>query len=195
MSPSMMPTRLPSFASAMARLTATVVLPTPPLPAPTAMMLRMPAIGARPPPGATADRTAAVMSTSTDVTPATPPIAAAAWLRSCSFTGHAGAVSSIVTATGPPSSATRFTKPRLTMSLWRSGSWTTRRASRTAASVTGDERENIRPLYRAARLLYRAPRSGALGRPDLLLGHFAEVGQLEALALERAEHAVQPDAE
>src|SRR3954465_4587444 len=48
MSPSMMPTRLPSFASAMARLTATVVLPTPPLPAPTAMMLRMPGIRARP---------------------------------------------------------------------------------------------------------------------------------------------------
>src|SRR5215203_3944183 len=84
--------------------------------------------------------------------------------------------------------ATRFTNPRLTMSLWRSGSWTTRRASSTAVSVTGDERENIPPLYRAGR-------SRALGRPDLLLGDFAEVGQLEALALERAEHAIEPDPE
>src|SRR3954471_19329987 len=187
MSPSMMPTRLPSFASAMARLTATVVLPTPPLPAPTAMMLRMPGIGARPPPGATADRTAAVMSTSTDVTPATPPIAAAAWLRSCSFTGHAGVVSSIVTATAPPSMATRFTKPRLTMSLWRSGSWTTRRASRTAASVTAGAREDMPAFYRAG------PRSRAVRRPDLLLGDFPDVGQLEAFALEGAEHAVEPE--
>ena len=78
MSPSMMPTRLPSLASAIARLTATVVLPTPPLPAPTAMMLRMPGIGARPPSGSAADRTMAVISTSTDVTPATPRMAAAA---------------------------------------------------------------------------------------------------------------------
>src|SRR4030095_6254184 len=72
MSPSMMPTRLPSFASAMARWTATVVLPPPPLPAPTAMMLRIPGIGARPPSGTAAERTMAVMSTSTDVTPARP---------------------------------------------------------------------------------------------------------------------------
>ena len=37
MSPSRMPTRLPQRASAMARFTDTVVLPTPPFPAPTAM--------------------------------------------------------------------------------------------------------------------------------------------------------------
>ena len=33
------------------------------------------------------------------------------------------------------------------MSLWRSGSWTTRSASSTAASVTADVRENIRLVY------------------------------------------------
>ena len=38
----MMPTRLPHLASAIARLTATVVLPTPPLPAPTAMTFLTP---------------------------------------------------------------------------------------------------------------------------------------------------------
>jgi hypothetical protein len=37
MSPSMMPTRPPHFANAIARFTATVVLPTPPFPAPTAI--------------------------------------------------------------------------------------------------------------------------------------------------------------
>ena len=45
MSPSMMPTLLPHLASAIARLTATVVLPTPPLPAPTAMTFLTPGIG------------------------------------------------------------------------------------------------------------------------------------------------------
>ena len=48
MSPSIMPTRLPHLASAIARFTATVVLPTPPLPAPTAMMFFTPSTGARP---------------------------------------------------------------------------------------------------------------------------------------------------
>ena len=43
----MMPTLLPHFASAIARLTATVVLPTPPLPAPTAMTFFTPGIGCR----------------------------------------------------------------------------------------------------------------------------------------------------
>ena len=48
MSPSMMPTLLPHCDSASARLTATVVLPTPPLPAPTAMMFLTPGTAARP---------------------------------------------------------------------------------------------------------------------------------------------------
>src|SRR6266850_36910 len=45
MSPSRMPTRPPQRASASARFTATVVLPTPPLPAPTAMMFFTPGGG------------------------------------------------------------------------------------------------------------------------------------------------------
>src|SRR6267143_598542 len=54
MSPSMMPTLLPHCDSASARLTATVVLPTPPLPAPTAMMFLTPGTAARPAAGSTA---------------------------------------------------------------------------------------------------------------------------------------------
>ena len=45
MSPSSIPTRLPRCASATARFTATVVLPTPPLPAPTAMTFFTPGTG------------------------------------------------------------------------------------------------------------------------------------------------------
>ena len=46
MSPSIIATRLPIWLSAIARFTATVVLPTPPLPAPTAMMFFTPGTGA-----------------------------------------------------------------------------------------------------------------------------------------------------
>ncbi len=52
-----MPTRLPQRASDSARFTATVVLPTPPLPAPTAMTFFTPASGGRPVSGADAERT------------------------------------------------------------------------------------------------------------------------------------------
>ncbi len=47
-----MPTRLPHLASASARFTATVVLPTPPLPAPTAMTFFTPGSGGWPVSGA-----------------------------------------------------------------------------------------------------------------------------------------------
>ena len=67
----MMPTRLPHFASAIARLTATVVLPTPPLPAPTAMMFFTPGTGCRGAVGADRSRTRALICTSTAVTPGT----------------------------------------------------------------------------------------------------------------------------
>ena len=60
-----MPTRLPHRASASARFTATVVLPTPPLPAPTAMTFFTPGSGGTPCLGADADRTFAVSFTST----------------------------------------------------------------------------------------------------------------------------------
>ncbi len=48
MSPSIIATRPPAWLSAIARFTATVVLPTPPLPAPTAMMFLTPGTGAFP---------------------------------------------------------------------------------------------------------------------------------------------------
>ena len=69
MSPSRMPTRLPQRASDSARLTATVVLPTPPLPAPTAITFFTPGSGGRPVSGADADRTLAVSCTCTSATP------------------------------------------------------------------------------------------------------------------------------
>ena len=69
MSPSSSATRLPSLASATARLTAIVVLPTPPLPAPTAMMFLTPSTGVRPSSGRPTARTCAVISTATDETP------------------------------------------------------------------------------------------------------------------------------
>ena len=55
MSPSIIATRLPAWLSATARFTATVVLPTPPLPAPTAMMFFTPGTGALPESGDTVD--------------------------------------------------------------------------------------------------------------------------------------------
>ena len=57
MSPSSNPTRLPRSASATARFTATVVFPTPPLPAPTAMTFFAPGTATRVPSGMPADRT------------------------------------------------------------------------------------------------------------------------------------------
>ena len=68
MSPSIIATRLPNWLSAIARLTATVVLPTPPLPAPTAMMFFTPGTGVLPM-SPLVDRTCAVISISTEDTP------------------------------------------------------------------------------------------------------------------------------
>jgi hypothetical protein len=78
MSPSMMPTRLPQRANATARFTATVVFPTPPLPAPTAMTFFTPSIGARPASGPATARTLADICTSTASTPGSDRTAAVA---------------------------------------------------------------------------------------------------------------------
>ncbi len=45
-------------------------------------------------------------------------------------------MSSTVKSTSPPRTSTSFTNPRVTMSLWRSGSCTLRRAERTCSLVT-----------------------------------------------------------
>ena len=81
MSPSRIPTRLPQRASANARFTDTVVFPTPPFPAPTAITFFTPGIGGRPASGNTAARTFAVSCTFTSETPGTARTAAAAWSR------------------------------------------------------------------------------------------------------------------
>src|ERR1043166_4194980 len=136
MSASMMPTRLPAFASATARFTATVVLPTPPLPAPTAMMFFTPGSGARAPSPTPLERTLAVMLTSTALTPGIAITTALAWSRIWSFTGHAGVVNSIVNETVPALTLRSLTKPRLTMSRWRSGSSTALSAASTFSFST-----------------------------------------------------------
>src|SRR5436309_1859044 len=69
MSPSIMPTLLPHLASASARFTASVVLPTPPLPAPTAITFFTPGTGCRGPSAPAASRTRALVCTSTGQPP------------------------------------------------------------------------------------------------------------------------------
>src|SRR4029453_10973290 len=69
MSASIKPTLLPHFDNAIARLTATVVLPTPPLPAPTAITFFTPGTDCRDPSAPTASRTRALICTSTALTP------------------------------------------------------------------------------------------------------------------------------
>src|SRR5579859_4642888 len=124
MSASRSPTFAPDRRSDAARLTATVDLPTPPLPEPTAMACFTPGItcsGERPP---NAARTLAVILRSTAVTPGRPPTSSRAidWKRS--RTGHAGVVSSNTKLTRPESLTRRsLIMPRLTTSRPRSGSW------------------------------------------------------------------------
>src|SRR6185295_10825629 len=130
----MRPTRAPFLCRATARFTAVVDLPTPPFPAPTAMMLRMPGTAWRPkPPRAL---TSAVMVARAAVTPGRRRTIPSASAFISSLTGQAGVVSSIVKSTSPPATFTSFTKPRVTMSLWRSGSCTARRAARTCSWET-----------------------------------------------------------
>ena len=118
----MMPTLLPHCESASARFTATVVLPTPPLPAPTAMMFLTPGTAARPAAGS--DRLAdarAHLHVDRGHARQAACTAARAWSRIWSLTGHAGVVSSIVNATRPPSIFRSLMKPRLTMSRFKIG--------------------------------------------------------------------------
>ena len=124
-SPSITATRLPIWLSAIARLTATVVLPTPPFPAPTAMMFFTPATGVLAASTFDVERTCAVISISTAVTPGMAATACRACSRIWSFTGQAGVVSSIENATWPPVSMRRFLMNfSETISRLRSGSRT-----------------------------------------------------------------------
>src|SRR6188768_3669728 len=134
MSPSIIATRAPDWLSAMARLTATVVLPTPPLPAPTAMTFFTPGTGCFEMSPTAAGRTFAVIVTSTAVTPATRFAAAPAPSPTCCRHWEPKSGCSTLNDTRPPSIRRYFTCFSVTMSLPKSGSCTVRSASRTVFS-------------------------------------------------------------
>src|SRR5438309_3009001 len=139
MSASSRPTRAPEVCSDAARLTATVDLPTPPLPDATAMMCFTPGIAPVRAPPLKGLRTLAVIRRSTAVTPGIPLTrsCASAWKRS--RTGHAGVVSSNVKLTVPsPEIARSLIMPRLTTSRPRSGSLIAARTASTS-SLLGTE--------------------------------------------------------
>ena len=137
MSASRRPTEAPCILSATARLAATVDLPTPPLPDATSTMFLT--LGRRSvvPAPALLPRTWAPNSRASSETPrgvkarSTSPLI---W----SLRGHAGVVSSTVRDTLPSDTTRSFTMPRVTMSLWISGSCTVFKASITDSCVALD---------------------------------------------------------
>src|SRR6266516_5691573 len=136
MSASSRPTEAPLLRRAAARLTATVDLPTPPLPDATAIVCLTPGrisdgLGRR-----KAGRTLAVIRTSTPVTPASWPTASSACDLKRSRTGHAGVVSSKVKLTRPCwLTSISLIMPRLTTSRPRSGSLIVASASSTCCEL------------------------------------------------------------
>src|SRR6267378_3673806 len=136
MSASRRPTSAPAFLRAAARLTATVDLPTPPLPDATAIVCFTPgriSLGF----GRMKDwRTLAVIRTWTSLTPGISPTRSWAWVLKRSRTGHAGVVSSNVKLTLPCGlTSSSLIIPRLTTSRPRSGSWTVASTSSTCCNV------------------------------------------------------------
>src|SRR3989454_3767387 len=129
------PTFAPCRTRPTARLTATVVLPTPPLPLLTAMAFLT--VGMRL--SLSCERpccTVAVKSTSTFVTPGIAPTALSQLALISVLSGQAGVVSTTVNLTAPPSIFRSLTMLRVMRSLCSSGSITVRSASMTACSVT-----------------------------------------------------------
>src|SRR5918994_5267928 len=97
MSPSSTPTRAPSFDNATARFTDTVVLPTPPLPAPTAITFLTPGSGGLPCSGADTDLTTNVVVTATSLTPGSAPITSRTRAATASrFEGDGDAISTVI---------------------------------------------------------------------------------------------------
>src|SRR5438132_4678526 len=132
MSASSSPTEAPLLRSAAARLTATVDLPTPPLPEATAIVCLTPGRTSEGFGRMNAGRTLAVMRTSTPVTPGISPTATSACDLNRSLTGQAGVVSSKVKLTLPCGlTSSSLIMPRLTTSRPRSGSLMRPSASRT----------------------------------------------------------------
>ena len=111
---------------------ATVLLPTPPFPAPTRTMFFTPGVSC---PCATpgAERTWAPQVTSTRLNPA-PSSAAFTSLPMTSLSGQAGVVSSTLRRTVSPATARSFTMPSETRSRRSSGSMTFFRAARAASA-------------------------------------------------------------
>jgi hypothetical protein len=114
-------------------LTLTVLLPTPPLPEPTAITFLTLGRICSAVRGA-ARRTVAPQVIATSLAPSARS-SRRAFASISSFSGQAGVVSSIVKATDEPSIAIDLTISSVTMSRPSSGSWTRRSASRMAASV------------------------------------------------------------
>src|SRR6266850_5701047 len=135
MSASSRPTRQPSCASATARFTETVLLPTPPLPLPTRMTLRTPGTRSAPPrPGARS--TSAVKATSTRESCRGESTARTASSRR-GLCGEAGVGSSRRTRAAFPSSmSTFFTIPSSPSVRPVEGSFTPCRAARMASELT-----------------------------------------------------------
>src|SRR5713101_8996797 len=134
MSASSKPTRQPSSASATARFTETVLLPTPPLPLPTRITLRTPGTRSVPPrPGAW--RTSAVKATSTRESCRGESTARTA-SSSRALCGEAGVGNSRRTRAALPSSmSTFFTIPSSPSVRPVEGSFTPCRAARMASEL------------------------------------------------------------
>ncbi len=133
-SASISPTTAPIPARATARLAATVLLPTPPFPLPTARMFLIvsPSIVCR---RAWAG-TWAVSRRSTVRTPGKACSAARMSASIRSVRGQAGVVRTTVRATRSPSTVTSRTIPKDTISRPSSGSFTRRNTCRTCSDVT-----------------------------------------------------------
>ena len=125
MSPSSRPTFAPALARPTATLTATVDLPTPPLPAPIAIICLTFGSGLFAVAFCCGEAcTCAVNSTVTEATPGTCLTAATTSACILSLSGQAGVVSSTPTLTVSPLISTFLIILRVTRSLCSSGSFT-----------------------------------------------------------------------
>ncbi len=163
-SASRIPTFAPSCASAHARFTVTLDLPTPPLPEATATIeveggneIRCPAGAAGWPPRSfptSASRCSGLIGVSRTSTRSTPSSGCTAAVTSVvirSRSGHPSIVSKTSTRTTPPSTSIASSIPMSSIGRPISGSFTCRRAARTSASLTtGCSFSSSRGLFSAA---------------------------------------------
>src|SRR5947207_2949955 len=146
MSASSTPTLWPSDDIAVARLTVSDDLPTPPFPDATAITrvvgsswIALSSAG-RPPRSfdVSAARSSGVITSKsrrTDPTPSSPPTSFATWSWNDERSGHPATVSAILTVTSPPATVTSRTMSRSVTGLRSSGSITLPSAARTASWV------------------------------------------------------------